>query len=51
MNYSDNMSAEETAQLLAEIKELDNCYKNQIVDSNDDEMITLKKAALNLGKP
>ena len=51
MNYSDNMSAEETAQLLAEIKELDNCYKNQIVDSNDDEMTTLKKAALNLGKP
>ena len=51
VKYRDNMSAEETAQLLAEIKDLDDSYQDQVVDSTDDEMTILKKAALNLGQP
>ena len=51
MKYCDNMSEEEAAQLLSKIKDLDYCYQDQVIDSTDDEMTILKKAALNLGQP
>lgn len=53
MKYRDNMSAEETAKLLAEIKTLDDCYQSLpgVKNVKEDEMEILKKAALNRGRP
>jgi hypothetical protein len=58
MKYRDNMTAEESKQLLIEVTALDELYASAHKESPDgcedgceDEMGELNKAALNRGRP